>query len=177
MTHVVNFYGGPGTGKSTHAAALFTELKRRHMNVELVTEYAKDLVWEERFVTLENQIYVFGKQLQRMARLVDKADIVVTDSPLLFSIIYNSKLPACFNDTVLHVINQFKNIHIFLERTKPYQTAGRMQTEEDAKKLDGKIKNLLNEIGLPYSSIQATAEPKLMSALADKILTEISNAT
>jgi adenylylsulfate kinase-like enzyme len=42
--HVINLFGGPGTGKSTLAAALFTDLKMKGINAELVTEFAKDLV-------------------------------------------------------------------------------------------------------------------------------------
>ncbi len=38
-------FGGPGTGKSTSAAGLFFKMKLAQMEVELVTEYAKDLVW------------------------------------------------------------------------------------------------------------------------------------
>lgn len=175
MTHVVNFFSGPGTGKSTHAAALFAALKRRHLNVELVTEYAKDLVWEERFTTLENQIYVFGKQLQRMTRLLEKTELLVTDSPLLFSIIYNSQLPACFNDTVVHVFNEFNNINYFLERSKPYQTAGRMQTEEEARVVDQKILNLLNELNVPFISMETSADPERIELLADEVMEKIKS--
>ena len=39
---VINLYGGPGTGKSTTAAALFALIKREGYNVELVTEFAID---------------------------------------------------------------------------------------------------------------------------------------
>jgi predicted ATPase len=58
---VINLYGGPGTGKSTTAAALFALMKREGYNVELVTEFAKDLVWTERNKELGDQIYIFGK--------------------------------------------------------------------------------------------------------------------
>ena len=46
MTLVVNFFAGPGAGKSSMAAGLFAELKFRGVNCELATEYAKDKVWE-----------------------------------------------------------------------------------------------------------------------------------
>lgn len=65
---VVNLFGGPGSGKSTCAAGVFTLLKLSGVNAELVTEYAKDLTWEKRHVTLANQHYIFGKQLQRLKR-------------------------------------------------------------------------------------------------------------
>ena len=58
---VVNLYGGPGSGKSTTAAGIFSELKMLGLNTELVTEYAKDKVWEKHESILDNQIYVFAK--------------------------------------------------------------------------------------------------------------------
>ena len=53
---VINLVGGPGCGKSTTAAGLFYELKRRDYSVELVTEYAKSRVWEDSLRTLNDQI-------------------------------------------------------------------------------------------------------------------------
>ena len=44
---VVNLFGAPGAGKSTGAAYIFSKLKMSGINVELVTEFAKDKVWEE----------------------------------------------------------------------------------------------------------------------------------
>ena len=41
---VVNLTGAPGAGKSTGAAYVFSQLKMRGINCELVTEYAKDKV-------------------------------------------------------------------------------------------------------------------------------------
>lgn len=45
---VINLFGGPGIGKSTLAAGLFEHMKIAGFNVELVNEYAKDMVWEQR---------------------------------------------------------------------------------------------------------------------------------
>ena len=55
-TLVINLCGGPGTGKSTLSANLFAKLKMAGVDVELAPEYVKDLVWEESFKKIENQI-------------------------------------------------------------------------------------------------------------------------
>ena len=47
----VNLFGGPGTGKSTTSAAVFSLLKMHGVNAELITEFAKDLTWEKRYVS------------------------------------------------------------------------------------------------------------------------------
>lgn len=57
--------GGPGSGKSTTAAGVFYNIKKKFIHAELVTEYAKDLVWNEAEAFLNNQIYIFGEQHNR----------------------------------------------------------------------------------------------------------------
>ena len=57
---VVNLYGAPGAGKSTGAAYIFSKLKMAGVKAELVTEFAKDMVWEENNEALHNQMYMFG---------------------------------------------------------------------------------------------------------------------
>lgn len=51
---IVNLCGSPGVGKSTGAAYIFSQLKMRGINCELVTEFAKDKVWEESHAVFEN---------------------------------------------------------------------------------------------------------------------------
>ena len=43
---IINLFGAPGAGKSTGAAYVFSQLKAAGVNAELVTEFAKDKVWE-----------------------------------------------------------------------------------------------------------------------------------
>lgn len=144
MTQIINLYGGPGTGKSTTAAHTFALLKHQGINCELVTEYAKDKVWEDSLEVLGNQIYVFGKQYHRIYRLLDKVDYIITDSPLLLSIHYAKAHGPLFKGLVYEVYNSMKNIDIFLERQKKYQAIGRLQTEEEAKVIDKEIRNILD---------------------------------
>ena len=88
-TLVVNLFSGPGAGKSTIAAELFAKLKWEGIDCELVTEFAKELVWEQRHDTFRNQIYIFGKQHQMVFRVLGKVDVVVTDSPFILSAVYD----------------------------------------------------------------------------------------
>lgn len=43
MTKVINLIGAPGAGKSTIASQLFSLMKWQGLDVELVSEYAKEL--------------------------------------------------------------------------------------------------------------------------------------
>ena len=145
MTKLLNLYGGPGVGKSTAAAQIFAGLKHRDINCEMALEYAKDKVWEESYGVLENQIYIFGKQLHRICRLIDKVDIIITDAPILMSLIYGSKESKEFHDLVRQTYHRFDNIDYFLVRSKKFQPAGRLQDEERARDLDTSISQMLLE--------------------------------
>jgi hypothetical protein len=158
---VVNLYGGPSTGKSSCAAGVFSLLKFHGVNSELITEFAKDLVWEERFNTLKDQRYLFGKQYHRSWRVNGKVDVIVTDSPLFLNIIYghiNSNVPNTFNREVLSVMGEFDNMNIFLQRVKPYQPIGRTQTEDEAKNIDKIMINYLHDYDLDFIEVPGNVE-------------------
>lgn len=133
---IVNLYGAPGAGKSTGAAYVFAKLKMAGVNAELVTEFAKDKVWEESDVALKNQAYIFGEQLFRLTRLQDKVDVVVTDSPILMSVLYTQKNSPLdtpeFDGLVTHISNSFDTFDAFIERTKTFNPAGRLQNETES---------------------------------------------
>ena len=58
---VVNLFGAPGAGKSTDSAIyIFSQLKINGINAELVTEFAKNIIWEHNRKALTNQIYMLG---------------------------------------------------------------------------------------------------------------------
>ena len=44
---VINLFGGPGVGKSTAAATIFSKLKTLGFNVEIIHESAKDIYFEK----------------------------------------------------------------------------------------------------------------------------------
>lgn len=149
---VVNFFAGPGSGKSTTAAGVFSLLKLHGVNCEYVPEFAKDLTWENRYKTLENQIYVFAKQQHRIWRLRGEVDVVVTDAPLVQGLVYTKENPS-LTQIVMDQTNEFDNINFFLVRTKKYNPKGRSQTENEAIELDNKIIHLLLSNNIKFIEI------------------------
>ena len=121
-TKIINLFGNPGSGKSTIAAYLFSELKRRNIEVELVTEVAKDYVWQEDSKSLSNQVLIFAEQLKRIDRLIGKVKYIITDSPLLLQIGYykERKLPnsKAFTKLCKAYNNRYNNINIYLKSNK-----------------------------------------------------------
>jgi len=166
--------GGPGSGKSTTAAAVFAELKWLGVVAELVQEYAKDKVWEGHFNILSNQFYVFAKQHQRLLRLEGQVEVAITDSSILNSIIYNNSNPD-FNSVVLEEYKKFNNLNFFIQRKKDYVQIGRTQTESEAIDIDGKIKNLLDINEIPYVNFVGAKDS--INAMIATILQRLKHET
>jgi len=152
---VVNLYGGPGTGKSSTMAGVFSALKWKGLNCEQAPEFAKEKVWEGSTAILENQIYVFGKQLHTIYRVKDKVDVVITDSPLLLSLVYGKHLGQPFANLVFDTYSKFFNLNFFLRRKKKYNPSGRLQTAEKAKMIDEQIKEFLKSYGVRNYAVDA----------------------
>ena len=157
---VVNLTGAPGAGKSTGAAKVFTELKQLGVNCELVGEFAKDKTWEHNVMALSCQEYVFGKQSYRLARCRDDVDVIITDSPLPLTIIYNNKasIHESLTNLVMDVFNTYENITFFLKRVKPYNPKGRNQTEEESNELSLKIMDLYESLDIPFEMVNGDNE-------------------
>ena len=155
-TLVVNLFGVPGAGKSTGAAYIFSRIKMAGVNAELITEYAKDKVWERNDEAFRNQAYIFGEQSYRISRCAGKVDVIVTDSPLPLSIMYNTdeRLTENFNKAVMDVFNTYDNLNYLLLRVKPYNPVGRKQTEAESDALGASVISLLNDRNIPYRSIE-----------------------
>ena len=159
---VINLFGGPGSGKSTTAAGLFYFMKLRHISVELVTEYAKDLVWSNRLEDmLDQQEYIFAKQNHRIHRLRGKVDYAIVDSPLLLSYAYPKaneeqkgveKWPAidAFLEFVVKVYSTYTNENFYLMRPDSYQEGGREHDIEQAKRIDDIVSQTLTDLKVPF---------------------------
>lgn len=164
-TLFVNLYGGPGTGKSTTMAQVFAHLKAEGFCAEMAPEFAKELVWGDQTAIFGDQLYVTATQHHRLWRLKGKVPVVVTDSPLWMGPVY------CQNDPkIVALIPELnrelgRHVHYLLRRLKPYETAGRTQTEEQAVSLDGAIRNVLQDHSVPFIERDATPEGALTIAL------------
>lgn len=143
MTLVINLFAGPGAGKSTTAAGVFHQMKKAGLSVELVTEYAKDRVWEEHYSVFSDQLYLLAKQNRRLRRLIGKVDYVITDSPLLLGQAYATADIDAIKYITTWAFNKYDNLNIFIKRTKPYDTRGRNETYDEALEVDEKVYKLL----------------------------------
>ena len=151
-TLIVNLFGGPGTGKSTLMAKIFSELKVQGYDCEMVTEFAKDLVWEKRNETFKDELYIFAKQNHRLFRVNGKVDIIVTDRPLLLTNAYNQDDKELCS-LCLKTFNQYNNLNFLLKRETVYQENGRNQSEKEAIQIDKITQGLLESNGINYYTV------------------------
>ena len=170
---VVNLFGPPGAGKSTGAAYIFAELKQLGINAELVTEFAKDKTWEGNMTALSCQEYVFGKQSYRLARCRNDVDVIVTDSPLPLSIVYNadSTLGDAFNEVVLNVFDTYENMNFFIVRVKEYNPKGRNQTELESDALGLHIRKTLELFAINHQVLEGDRDSYdyIVAKVVDKL--------
>lgn len=171
-TLVVNLYGGPGSGKSTGAAYIFSKLKMSGVNCEYVTEFAKDKTWEGAKEELNCQIYITGKQVWRMTRVFGKVDVIVTDSPIALGSQYTDD--EMMKKMCIHEDKKFTNtMNVFVKRVKEYNPSGRNQTEEEAKIIDERIKKMLVDNDMPYETYEGNVAG--YDELVENIMKRIKN--
>lgn len=144
----INLFAGPGAGKSTACAQLFSRMKLAGFNVEQVTEYVKAWAILERKIKKFDQVYFWGKQMNReYICLEGKIDSIITDSPLPLCAIYSKYYreqgkvtPQALMDLSCSFENMYPSLNIFLNRgDKEYHTKGRYQTPEEAYGIDNLI--------------------------------------
>ena len=112
----------------------------------MAPEYAKDVVWEERYQYFDEQIYIFAKQLHRINRVNGKVEVCICDSPLQNSYIYLKEEYPEFKALIDKEFSRFNNLNFYIKRGDTYMENGRLQTEEQAKEVDKQIEALLENI-------------------------------
>lgn len=158
MTTVINLYGGPSTGKSTQGAGLFYKMKQSGHSVELVNEFAKEVVWEGNVPMLKDQLFVLAHQNRKLVRLAGKVDYIITDSPVLLSIVYRGHYEGpMYSDLIdkmaLECYGMYNNVNIMLERGEGFKNEGRTQGLDQSIALDDEIIQMFEENDIKYHSL------------------------
>lgn len=155
---VINLLGVPGSGKSTAAAYIFYRLKEAGINCELVTEVAKDMVWDDNMIALKNQLYIAGSQSYRLSRLDSKVDVVVTDAPLMLQAVYyrynNCPEPSMFEVILNRISEQYKNINLLLPIPPKIEKIGRIHGETESENIFDSIVHMLDKYDIKYEMVR-----------------------
>ena len=157
---VINLLGGPGVGKSTTAAGLFYEMKKKHFKVELIHEWIKgEGVWEDRPALFGDQDYIFAHQHRLQRRLIGHdIEYVITDSPILLSLFYMPPdFPESFVPFVREVFDSYDNLNIFIDRNPEmlYTQEGRNENMDQAIQIDANIRAYFDNQGIDRCNVMA----------------------
>ncbi len=156
---IINIFGGPGTGKSTLACEVFVALKKMGKDVELVTEFAKDLTYLNDKTRLNDQLYVTAEQNNRISRLKDSnPEFVVTDSPIFMGLAYvnykNESMNIKFKEMVTELFLSYDNINFVIYSDHKYSGFGRNETEKEAKQKHLKIRRLMKTNLIDFKDVK-----------------------
>ncbi len=151
---LLNFTGQPGAGKSTIAAGVFHILKKRKWNAELITEYTKELIMQEDYWSLNDELIVFTEKYIRIKRMKN-VDLVVTDSPLINSMVYGKEQYSESGSKFFYDISlKFDSLYFVVEPKTEYIPFGRMPDENKAVEAGKEIISILDNIPHPVYKIE-----------------------
>jgi nicotinamide riboside kinase len=177
MLRRINIFAGPGAGKSTVAAHLFSQLKAAGVKSEIVDEYVKSWAYEGRKIASYDQVYLFAEQLRREDRVLrhgDQVQVIVTDSPVIMSICYAMKYG--FGPWVhllaiaLDFDKKYPSLNIFLDRgDMQYAQDGRYENYEQALMMDNAIKTFLEMHNIPFDKVGYRDWEKVVSLAKEKL--------
>ena len=180
-TIVVEFYGGPSSGKSEAMARLFSLLKQRHIAVEMAPEYAKKWAYEGRQIDGLDEFYVFGKQVGAEAALLSKVAVVVTDRPVLMSSVYtdlygSDKIRSGVDAAVMAYMDETKlrghrRVAVLVPRRHAYDHSGRFEDLDQAVVVDEVTRQRVGElVGAGYwSGLYEGTDDETTRQLADDV--------
>lgn len=168
MITVINLFAGSGAGKSTTAALLYAKMKLAGIHYELVREYVKNWVWNDKKIKESDQLYLLGKQSQYESLLYNQVDYIITDSPVLLSGAYQTYYTdqTYCTDAALSFLEHSRqkgvnHLNLFINRTKKFDNRGRYNTEEEAIVFDSYLKNFLKEKEIPFIELFQTDEARV----------------
>lgn len=161
----INLYGGPSSGKSTIAAQIFAALKVLGKRVELVREYAKELVYEGQNMKLlseSDRLIILAEQFRRESILHNSVDFIITDSPMILTAYFHKYDYA--KDIVLRHLNP-NEIHIWVERPAQFEEVDRSHNEEESKKIDSEMVEFIESCQVTLDRVSGSPEERLSQVL------------
>lgn len=164
---LVMVIGAPASGKSTLAAELHTELKKRNKNSIFISEVATDYIAEYGIPNSPiDQMVIFYKQLNKETMFLDSKDFVVCDSSSILNYFYfrqlfpekpTNKDIAQINHLQKEILKHINTIdHIFyVPPMKNIDTNDgiRYHNDDDILRLDRWIKSYLELENINHSDL------------------------
>lgn len=168
----VGFFGGPGIGKSKLAARVYSELN--NFPFELVDEVIKPMAWRKIAPTGYDQVWLFGKQVHREDVVLRSGGAVITSGPLVQQLIYARKSSIGLEYALSVIAREFEytypSLNFMIERTVPYETTGRYQTEQEALFIDKQTVDMMNFRNLKYHLVSVTDLDRIINIITEMVI-------
>ena len=178
MTKVINLIGAPGVGKSTLMAMIFVELKKRNYSCEMVHEWIKTLVWQNKLDIIQNQHYIIQQQYENIKCLDNKVDYIILDTSLVNYMYYNRTDSGNIcniektESFAKNLMAEFDNIFIFVKRNHNnyYETKGRLHTSEQSEQIEYDLESLIKELNLNIVTFNSSSDDNKVKELIKNFL-------
>lgn len=168
---VINFFGGPGIGKSTQSSLLYSLMKMNHMDVEITYEFPKLMVWEGNLSAMNDQFFISANQHRNISRLYGKVKYIIVDSPIILGLYYkdsySNDYPSKFynekfDEFLIDLFKNYNNLNIFLNRSdNSYNETGRFQKYEESLMIDKKLREILEKNDIEYNEYDVNESTSL----------------
>ena len=170
MSLLINIFGAPKSGKTTMMASITTFLKLRGAKCEMAPDFPKEVLYEERFSLLQRQLYILAVQEKRIYDLYKFSDVVVTDCPILHSVVYNHDQCKTLHPYIKELHESYNNLNIMMRRTvKPNYGCFKIFTPAQ---LDAIEENIYATIK-PYKHYVFDQKPESLSEVQNLIIKEM----
>lgn len=162
---VINLYGAPGAGKSTVRAGVFWLMKSLHLDVEEISEHAKELVHSGQTWQFQDaQLSILAAQHHRQLLVARSGyEYAVTDSPLALCSFYAPEGYLKSFDAVIEETNSHYDNHNFLltryaSADAPYDPRGRTQTRDEAVQAELRLRSFLHERNIVFTEVPVSLQ-------------------
>ena len=159
MSTFVNLFGGPCTGKSTVAAWLCSELKKRGYTAEIIHDAAKDIAYRGAVNELRNPLAILSAQYDKeLAFENNGVDFIICEAPSVTIEAYNALAEGYVTHEVRHAITNLacvarrsqtannKVLDVRMQACLPFTAVGCLSDEQSANDLHIRLTELVEAI-------------------------------
>ncbi len=171
----INLYSGAGGGKTITATNVCSQLGFKGYKVELINETIKEWTYIPRVPTSCDGFYLNARQIQKEdIRLRAGVDLIVSDSPVFLQYFYALFHKVPLTTVMLRSSFEFDmlypSLNIFINREdKFYDEVGRYETLKEAKCIDIRIKNLMNDNSIEYKEFSCLDQKEMVDYIISQL--------
>lgn len=172
---LINFFGAPGSGKSTAAALTYARLKKEDCRVELVRECTKAAVYGGALQGSIDSMSVLRTHETEVEILSPHCDVVVMDSPFLMTACYSDREEVKERAIKLHFGRPSYNVFMCLPISpSDYRLDGRWEDYDASKKREEailKLEEIIDDFNvyIPFGSFSMSDALKICDDVRDSV--------